>query len=32
MFTGPDGVDYRWAMGAFGMNYPKASLFSTLLV
>ena len=25
MFTGPDGVQYRWAMGAFGMNYPKAS-------
>ena len=26
LFTGPDGVEYRWAMGAFGMNYPKASL------
>jgi hypothetical protein len=28
MFTGPDGVQYRWAMGAMGMNYPKASLSS----
>ena len=28
MFTGPDGVQYRWAMGAFGTNYPKGSLFS----
>ena len=27
MFTGPDGVQYRWALGAFGMNYPKVSLF-----
>ena len=25
MFTGPDGVQYRWALGAFGMNYPKVS-------
>jgi len=23
MFTGPDGVQYRWALGAFGMSYPK---------
>ncbi|KAF9793509.1 hypothetical protein BJ322DRAFT_1035109 [Thelephora terrestris] len=23
VFTGPDGVQYRWAMGALGMNYPK---------
>ncbi|KAF9644778.1 hypothetical protein BDM02DRAFT_843365 [Thelephora ganbajun] len=23
MFTGPDGIEYRWAMGAMGMNYPK---------
>jgi len=23
MFTGPDGVQYRWAMGAFGMSFPK---------
>ena len=23
MFTGPDGVQYRWALGASGMNYPK---------
>jgi len=23
MFTGPDGVQYRWALGAFGTNYPK---------
>ena len=29
MFTGPDGVQYRWAMGAMGMNYPKVCLFST---
>jgi len=27
MFTGPDGVQYRWALGAFGMNYPKVSVF-----
>ena len=25
MLTGPDGVKYRWAMGAFGMSYPKVS-------
>jgi len=29
MFTGPDGVQYRWAMGAMGMNYPKVSLTFT---
>ena len=29
MFTGPDGVQYRWAMGAMGMNYPKVSVTST---
>ena len=29
MFTGPDGVQYRWAMGAMGMNYPKVRTFST---
>ena len=23
MFTGPDGVQYRWALGARGMKYPK---------
>jgi len=23
MFTGPDGVQYRWALGALGMSYPK---------
>ena len=28
-FTGPDGVEYRWALGAFGMNYPKVSSFLT---
>ena len=28
MFTGPDGVQYRWAMGALGMNLPKVSPFS----
>ncbi|KAF9784309.1 hypothetical protein BJ322DRAFT_1109032 [Thelephora terrestris] len=22
-FTGPDGVEYRWAMGVMGANYPK---------
>ena len=27
MFTGPNGVKYRWAMGAFGMSYPKVSTF-----
>jgi hypothetical protein len=27
MFTGPDGVQYRWAMGAFGMSYPKVGVF-----
>ena len=25
MFTGPDGVQYRWALGAFGMCLPKVS-------
>ena len=25
MFTGPDGVQYRWALGAFGMSLPKVS-------
>jgi len=29
MFTGPDGVQYRWAMGAMGLNYPKVSVSST---
>lgn len=29
MFTGPDGVQYRWALGALGMNYPKVSKFLT---
>jgi len=24
-FTGPDGVQYRWALGAMGLNYPKVS-------
>ena len=28
MFTGPDGVQYRWALGAFGMSLPKVSIFS----
>ena len=27
MFTGPDGVQYRWALGAFGLNYPKVGWF-----
>jgi len=31
MFTGPDGVQYRWALGAFGMNYPKVSQSPTPL-
>jgi len=22
-FTGPDGVEYRWAMGVAGVNYPR---------
>lgn len=26
MFTGPDGVQYKWAMGPCGMNLPKASI------
>ena len=30
LFTGPDGVQYRWAMGATGMNYPKVSTFCNL--
>ena len=25
-FTGPDGVEYRWALGPMGMKYPKVSL------
>ena len=28
MFTGPDGVQYRWAMGASGMCYPRVCCFS----
>ena len=32
MFTGPDGIQYRWAMGIMGMNYPKVRLSSTSLV
>lgn len=27
MFTGPDGVEYRWALGAMGMSYPKVRQF-----
>ena len=27
MFTGPDGVQYRWALGALGTNRPKVSGF-----
>ena len=30
MFTGPDGVEYRWALGAMRMSYPKVNLFSAL--
>ena len=30
LFTGPNGVQYRWAMGATGMNYPKVSTFCNL--
>ena len=29
MFTGPDGVQYRWALGTMGMTYPKVSPFPT---
>ena len=34
-FTGPDGVEYRWALGSMGMNCPKVrfsdpSIFSAL--
>ena len=25
LFTGPDGVQYRWALGAMGMSYPRVS-------
>ena len=27
-FTGPDSIQYRWALGAMGTNYPKVSLLS----
>lgn len=27
-FIGPDGVEYRWAMGALGLHLPKVGLFS----
>ena len=27
MFTGPDGIQYRWALGACGMSYPKVGVF-----
>ena len=30
LFTGPDGVQYRWAMGATGMNYPEVNTFYNL--
>lgn len=30
MFTGPDGVQYRWALGAAGMNPPRVSSLSGL--
>jgi hypothetical protein len=26
LFTGPDGVQYRWALGAVGLHHPKVSL------
>jgi len=29
MFTGPDGVQYIWALGIAGTHYPKVSLFSS---
>ena len=32
MFTGPDGVQYRWAMGAMGRKIPRVSLPSNSLV
>jgi len=28
-FSGPDGVHYRWALGAMGLNYPKVSFVLT---
>lgn len=31
-FTGPDGVQYRWALGSMGMNTPRVRLFSDSLV
>ena len=31
-FTGPDGVEYRWAMGAVGLSYPRVSILITSLV
>lgn len=31
-FTGPDGIRYRWSLGAFGMHCPKVSLSSASLV
>lgn len=24
-FIGPDGVQYRWALGALGLHYPKVN-------
>ena len=32
MFTGPDGVQYRWAMGAMGMCPPRVCYSPTLPV
>jgi hypothetical protein len=30
-FTGPDGVQYRWALGSMGMNCPKVRLSDPLV-
>ena len=29
MFTGPDGVQYRWSLGPGGMTLPKVRVFFT---
>jgi len=31
LFTGLDGAQYRWALGAFGLHHPKVSIFFALL-
>ena len=31
LFTGPDGVEYRWALEAFGLHHPRVGIFFAAL-